>query len=196
MCAVRRVCALFCKWCATPASGLLHRTATSCTLGSNHSFRSGCAWATMDQQLQQHQQLLELVQASGSGSAGASSRPLQASRSGSQASGSSGVTAPKKPQVDEKQRCQRTEQPSPPRLQPHFPCKSELLVRHSCHMDAQLADDSFKCRSLRDVIPIYLYRCLLCHMLNKCRQVELSGIITYPWPGSAQSPRNGMIRGL
>ena len=127
---------VLCKWCATYASGLLHCATTSCRLGSHVSFRSGCAWAAMDQQLQQLQQLLQLLQASGSRSAGASSRPLQASGSGSQPSRSSGVTTPKNPQVDEQPSNQPTLQPSPPRLQPHFPCKSEFLVHHSCRMDA------------------------------------------------------------
>ena len=146
MCAVRRACASLVR--ATCASGLLHCATTSCTIGSHLSFCSGCARATMDQQLQQLQQLLQLLQASGSGTAGASSRPVQASGSGSQASSSSGVTTPEKPQVNEQPSNQPTEQPSPPRLQPHFPCKSELLVHHSCHIDSLLADDSLEWRWL------------------------------------------------
>ena len=154
---------VLCKWCATCASGLLHCATTSCTLPSHLSFRSGCAWATKDQQLQQLQKLLQLLQASGSRSAGASSRPPQASGSESQASSSSGVTTPKMPQVDELPSNQPMEQPSSPRLQPHFPCKSESLVHHSCHMDACLADDSLEWRWLRDVTAKYFFRRSLDH---------------------------------
>ena len=176
---------VLCKWCATCASGLLHCATTSCTPGSHLSFCSGCACTTMDQQFQQLQQLLQLRPASGSGSAGGSSRPLQASGSGSQASSSGEVTKPKKPQVDEQPSNQPTEQPILPRLQPHFPCKSELLVHHSSHMDAPLADDSLEWRWLRDVIPKYWYRRALYHWLKKCRQVDPSRIITYLWQGRA-----------
>ena len=186
---------VLCKWCATCASGLLHSATARCTLSSHISFRSGCAWATMDRQLQQLQQLLQLLQASGSwscigASSGAPSRPVQASWTGSQGSGSqastsSGLTTPKKPQIDEQASNLPTEQTTPPRLQSHFPCKSELLVHHSCHMDAPLADDSSDWRWLRDVTPKYLYRRTLCHWLKKCRQVNPSGIITYLWQGSA-----------
>ena len=175
---------VLCKWCATCGSGLLHCATTSCTLGSHLSFRSGCTSATMDQQVQQLQQFVQLLQASGSGSAGASSRPLQASGSRSQASSSSGVTTPKKPQVDEQPSNQPTEQPSPPRLQPHFPCKGELLVHHSCHMNARLTDDSLEWRWLRDVTPKYLYKRSLYHWLKNCKQIDPLGIITYPWQGS------------
>ena len=52
-------------------------------------------------------------------------------------------------------------------------------------MDAPLADDSLEWRWLRDVTPKYLYRGALCHWLKKYRQVDSSGIITYPWQGSA-----------
>ena len=45
---------ILCKWCATCASWLLHCATARCTLSSDLSFRSGCAWATMDPQLQQH----------------------------------------------------------------------------------------------------------------------------------------------
>ena len=186
---------VLCKWWAMCASGLLHCATARCTLSSHICFRSGCAWATMDPQLQQLQHLLQLLQASGSrsgsaASSGAPSRPVQASGSGSQGSGSqastsSGLTTPKKPQIDEQASNSPTEQTTPPRLQSHFPCKSELLVHHSCHMDAPLADDSLEWRWLRDVTPKYLYRRALCHWLKKCRQVDPSGIITYPWQGSA-----------
>ena len=182
MCAVRRACASLVR--AACASGLLHYATRSCTIRSDLSFCSGCAWATMDQQLQQLQHLLQLLQASGSRTAGASSRPVQTSGSGSQASSSSGVTTPEKPQVNEQPSNQPTEQPSPPRLQPHFPCKSELLVHHSCHIDSPLADDSLEWRWLRDVTPEYLYTRSLYHWLKKCRQVDPSGIVTYPWQGS------------
>ena len=119
-----------------------------------------------------------------------SSRPVQASGSGSQgrgsqASTSSGLTTQKKPQVDEPGSNSLTEQTTPPRLQSHFPYKNELLVHHSCHMDAPLADDSLGWRWLRDVTPKYLYRRALCQWLKMCRQVDPSGIITYPWQGSA-----------
>ena len=184
-----------CKWCATCASGLLHCATARCTLYSHISFRSGCAWATMDPQLQQLQQLLQLLQAgwSGSGSgasSGAPSRPVQASGSGSQgsrsqASTSSRLTTPKRPQIDEQASSSPTELTTLPPLQSHFPCKSELLVQHSCQMDAPLADDSLEWRWLRDVTPKYLYRRALCHWLKKCRQVDPSGIIIYPWQGSA-----------
>ena len=143
---------VFCKWCATCASGLLHCATASCTLCSHLSFRSGCAWATMDPQLQQLQQLLQLLQAGGSGSgSGASSRPVQASGSGRQGSGSkastiSGLTTPQKPQVDEQANNSPTGQTTAPRLQSHSPFKSGLLVHHSCHMDAPLADDSLEWR--------------------------------------------------
>ena len=178
---------VLCKWCAMCASGMLHCATISCTLRSHLPFRSGCAWATMDPQLQQ---LLQLLQASESGSAGASSRPVQGSGSGSQASRSqastsSGFTTPKKPPVDEQQSNPPTEQSAPPRFQPHFPCKSDLLVHHGCHMDTPLADDSLEWRRLCDVTPKYLYRRALFHWLKKCRQVDPSGFITYPWRGSA-----------
>ena len=52
-------------------------------------------------------------------------------------------------------------------------------------MDAPLADDILEWFWLRDVTPKYLYRRALCHWLKKCRQVDPSGIITYPWQGSA-----------
>ena len=186
---------VLCKWCATCASGLLHCATARCTLSSHLSFRSGCAWATMDPKLQQLQQLLQLLQASGSGSGngasgGASSSPVQASwrgsqGSGSQASTSSGLTTPKKPQKNEQASTSPTEQTTPPRLQSPFPCKSELLVHHSCHMDTPLADDSLEWRWLRDVTSKYLDRRALCHWLRRCRQVDPSEIITYPWRGSA-----------
>ena len=171
---------VLCKWCATCASGLLHSATTSCKIRSHLSFLSGCAWATMHPQLQQLGQLLQLLRARGSGSAGASSRSSQASWSGSQASTSSGFTKPKEPQVDEQPSNPPTEQPSPPRLQPRFPCKSELLVHHSCHMDAPLADESLEWPWLCDVTPKYLYTRELFHWLKKCRQVDPSGSITYP----------------
>ena len=59
------------------------------------------------------------------------------------------------------------------------------MVQHSCHMDAPLADDSLKWRWLRDVTPKYLYMFALFPWLKKFRQVDPSGIITYPWQGSA-----------
>ena len=182
---------VFCKWCATCASGLLHCATASCTLCSHLSFRSGCAWGTMDPHLQQRQQFLQILQASESRSgSGASSRPVQASGSGSQGSGSqastsSGLTTPKKPQVDEQARNSPAQQTSPPLLQSHFPCKSALLVHHSCHMDAPLAYERSEWRWLRDVTPKYLYRRSLCHWLKNGRQVDHSGIITYPWQGAA-----------
>ena len=187
---------VLCKWCATSAIGLLHCATASCTFRSDFSFRSGCAWVTMDPQLQQLEQLLQLLQAGGSGSAGASSRPVQASGSGSQASGSqastsSGFKTPKKPQVDEQPSNPPTELTTPPRLQPHFPCKSELLVHHSCHMDAPFAVDSLEWRWLRDVTPKCLYRRALFHWLKKCRQVDPSGTIMYPWQGSALTATRG-----
>ena len=77
---------------------------------------------------------------------------------------SRGLTTPKKPQVDEQASNSPTEQTTPPQLQSHFPCKSELLLHHSCHMDAPLADDSLEWRSLRDIMPKYLYtqaRCVI-----------------------------------
>ena len=181
---------VLCKWCATCASGLLHCATANCTLCSHLSSRSGCAWATMDPQLQQLQQLLHLLQASGSRSdSGASSRPVQASGSESQGSRSqastvSGLTMPKRPQVDEQASNSPTEQTTAPRLQSHFPCRRELLVHRSCHMDAPIAHDSLECRWLHDGTPKYLYRRVLCHWLKKCRQVDPSGIITYPWQGS------------
>ena len=175
---------VLCKWCATCATWLLHCATTSCTLCSHLSFCSRCAWATMDQQLQQLQQLPQLPQASVSGSARASSRLVQASRSGS-ASTSTGLTTPKEPQVDEQPGNRPTEQPSPLRLQPHFPCKSELLLLHSCHMDAPLTDESLELRLLRHVTPKYLYRRALYRWLKKCRQIDPGGIITYPWQTSA-----------
>ena len=162
---------VLCKWCAMCASGPLHCAIASCTLCSHLSFRSGCAWATMDPQLQQLQQLSQLLKASGSRcGSGASSGPVQSSGSGSQGSGSqastgSYLTTPKKPQVDEQASKSPSEQTTPSRLQPHFPCKRELLVHHSCHMDSPSADDSLEWRGLR----------ALCHWL----------IITYPWQGSA-----------
>ena len=58
-------------------------------------------------------------------------------------------------------------------------------MHHSCHMDAPLAADSLEWRWLRDVTPKYLYRRALCPWLKKCRQVDPSEIITYPWQGSA-----------
>ena len=190
---------VLCKWCATCASGLLHCATACCTLSSHISFRSGCAWATMDPQLQQVKRFLQLLQASGSGSgsgasSGAPSRPVQASGSGSQGSGSegstsSGLTTPKKPQIDEQASNSATEQTTPPRLQSHFPCKSELLVHHSCHMDAPLTDHSLEWRWLRDVTPTYLYRGASCHWLKKCRQVDPLGIITYRWQASGLTPR-------
>ena len=60
-------------------------------------------------------------------------------------------------------------------------------MHHNCHMDPPLADDSLEWRRLRDVTPKYLYRRASCHWLEKCRQVDPSGIITYPWQGSALS---------
>ena len=114
-----------------------------------------------------------------------SSRPQRATGSGSQASSSSGVTTPKKTQVDEQPSNQPTEQPSTPGLQPHFRCKSEFLVHQSCHMDAPLADNNLEWQQLRDVTAKYLYRPSLFHWLKECRQVDSSGIITYPWQGSA-----------
>ena len=152
---------VLCKWFATCASGLLHCATANCTLRSHLSFRSGFAWATMDPQLQQLEQLLQLLQASGRGSVGASCRRVQESGSGSQGSGSQaspsgGFTTPKKPQVDEQASNSTIEQTSPPPLQPHFPCKSELLVHHICHMDNPLADYSLEWRCLRDVTPKYL----------------------------------------
>ena len=181
---------VLCKWCAMCASGSLHCATAICRLRSHLSFRSGCAWATMDPQLQQLQQPLQLLQASGSGSAGASSRPVQASESGSQgsasqASTSSGFTTPKKPQVDEQPSNPPTKQTTPPRLQPHFLCKSELLVHHSCHMDAPLADDNSEWRWLRDVTPKYLYRLPFFHWLKNCRKIDPSRIFRYAWQGSA-----------
>ena len=91
----------------------------------------------------------------------------------------------KESQVAGQPRNQPTEQPSPPPLQPHLPCETELLVQHSCHMDAPLADDSFEWQWLRDVTPKYLYKRTLYHWLKKFRQVYPSRIITYPWQGSA-----------
>ena len=176
---------VFCKWCATCASGLLHCATASCTLCSHLSLRSGCAWVTMDPQLQQLEQLLQLLQASRSRSvSGASSRPVQASwsrsqGSGSQAATSCGLTRPKNRQVDEQASNSRTDQTTAHRLHSYFQSKSELLVHHSCHMDAPLADYSLKWRWLHDVTPKYLYRRALCHWLKKCRQVDPSGIITY-----------------
>ena len=105
---------VLCKWCATCASGLLHCAATSCTLRSNLPFRSGCAWRTMDPQLQQLLQLLQRLQASGSRSAGVSSRPPKASGSGNQEPTSSGFTTPKKTQVDQQQSNHQLS--NPPRL--------------------------------------------------------------------------------
>ena len=58
-------------------------------------------------------------------------------------------------------------------------------MHHSCRMDAPLADDSLEWRWLRNVTPKYLYRRTLFHWLKKCRQVDPSGIIMYPWQGSA-----------
>ena len=34
-------------------------------------------------------------------------------------------------------------------------------------------------------MPKYLYRRALFHLLKKCQQADPSGIITYPWRGSA-----------
>ena len=95
------------------------------------------------------------------------------------------MSTPKKPQVDEQPSNQPTEQPSPLRFQPYFPRKKELLVHHRCHMDAPLADDSRGWRWLRDVTSKYLYRRSLDPLPRKCRQVDPSGIITYPWQGCA-----------
>ena len=95
--------------------------------------------------------------------------PNYQSGSGNQASSSSRVTTPKKPQVDEHPSNQPTEQPRLRRLQPHFPCKSELLVHHNCHMYAPLTDDSLEWRWLREVTRKYLYRRSLYRWLKKCR---------------------------
>ena len=58
-------------------------------------------------------------------------------------------------------------------------------MHHSCHRDAALADDSLEWRWPRDVTPKYLYRPALFRWLKKCRQGDPSGIVTYPWQGSA-----------
>ena len=62
---------------------------------------------------------------------------------------------------------------------------NSLLVHHTCHMDAPLADECLEWRWLRNVNPKYLYRRSLYHWLRQCRQVDPSGLITYPWQGSA-----------
>ena len=70
-------------------------------------------------------------------------------------------------------------------MQPHFLGKSKLMMHHSCHIAALLADESLEWPLPPDVTPKYLYRRSLYHLLRKCRQVDPSGIITYTWQVSA-----------
>ena len=137
------------------------------------SFRSSCAWATMDPQLQQLQQPLQILQASGSRHGGASSRPVEATRSGSQANGSQastifGFTTPRKPQVDVQASNSPREQTSPPQMQPTSHVKTSFW-RTTSH------DDRLEWRWLRDVTPKYLYRRASSHWLSNYH-VSVAGL--------------------